>query len=89
MSKRVVITGVGVITPLGNDIESTWTKLVNGISGIEPISKFDTEKFSVKVAGEVKDFQPEKFIDKKKSEEWGGIHNLLLLPVKWLSKMQD
>ncbi len=71
MSKRVVITGVGVITPLGNDIESTWTKLVNGISGIEPISKFDTEKFSVKVAGEVKDFQPEKFIDKKEIRRMG------------------
>lgn len=71
MSKRVVITGVGVITPLGNDIESTWIKLVNGISGIEPISKFDTEKFSVKVAGEVKDFQPEKFIDKKEIRRMG------------------
>ena len=71
MKKRVVITGIGAVTPLGNDIVSTWNNLVNGVSGIQPITKFDTGKFTVKVAGEVKDFQPEQFIDPKEVRRMG------------------
>ena len=67
MNKRVVITGIGSVTPLGNDSLTTWENIKNGVSGIEPIKRIDTEKFTVKVGGEVKDFAPEKFMDMKES----------------------
>lgn len=71
MKKRVVITGIGAVTPLGNDVGTTWRKLVNGESGIAPITKFNMEKFNVKVAGEVKDFAPEQFMDPKEARRMG------------------
>lgn len=71
MKKRVVITGIGAVTPLGNDVSSTWNNLTQGVSGIIPITRFDTENFTVKVAGEVKEFQPEKFMDPKEARRMG------------------
>jgi len=71
MKKRVVITGVGAVTPLGNDAFSTWDKIKNGISGIGPGTIFDTDKVDVKIAAEVKGFAPEKFIDKKEARRMG------------------
>lgn len=65
MKKRVVITGIGAVTPLGNDAFTTWENIKNGVSGIAPITRIDSEKFNVKVAGEVKNFAPEEFIDHK------------------------
>lgn len=63
--KRVVITGLGAITPLGKDVETTWDGLINGVSGAGPITLFDTEKFKTKFACEVKDFNPTDFFDRK------------------------
>jgi len=63
--RRVVITGVGAVSPLGTGNQKNWDALVNGRSGIGLITRFDTSTFSVKVAGEVKDFDAEQFIDKK------------------------
>ena len=63
--RRVVITGIGAVTPVGNDIETMWDSLVNGKNGIDYIKRFDTEKLKVKVAAEVKDFDPTKYIEKK------------------------
>lgn len=65
MNKRVVITGVGAVTPVGNDVNTMWENLMNGKSGIGPLTRKDPDKFPVKIAGEVKDFDPEQFIDKK------------------------
>jgi 3-oxoacyl-[acyl-carrier-protein] synthase II len=59
--KRVVITGLAAITPLGNTLASSWEGLVSGRSGIAPISLFDASGFSTRIAGEVKDFDPERF----------------------------
>ena len=56
--RRVVITGIGMITPIGNDVKSTWSSLVKGISGTGNITLFDTENFSTKIAAEVKNFDP-------------------------------
>jgi 3-oxoacyl-[acyl-carrier-protein] synthase II len=67
--KRVVITGVGAISPCGLDTESTWAALVAGKSGIAPITRFDVSAHSSKIAGELKGFQPEKYIEKKKLKE--------------------
>ena len=59
--ERVVITGVGAVTPVGNDVPQFWDSLVNGVCGIAPITRFDTADFKVKVAAEVKGFDPTKY----------------------------
>ena len=63
--RRVVITGIGVVSPLGCGNAKNWDALVNGRSGIGPITRFDASAMPVRIAGEVKDFNPEDFIDKK------------------------
>lgn len=63
--RRVVVTGLGCITPLGNDVETTWNNMVNGVCGIDFIKSFDTTDSKAKVAGEVKDFDPLKYIEKR------------------------
>ena len=65
MKNRVVITGDGSISPLGFNSKSLWKNLINGQSGVDYIQQFDTENFSVKIAGEVKDFDPNDFFDSK------------------------
>ncbi len=62
--KRVVVTGLGCITPVGNDIAGFWNNIINGVHGIGEITKFDTTGFKVKIAAEVKDFKPEMYIEK-------------------------
>lgn len=63
--RRVVVTGLGGVTPVGNDVETIWNNIKNGISGIGEITKFDTTDYKVKLAAEVKDFDPEKYLDYK------------------------
>ncbi len=63
--RRVVVTGYSMITALGNDAESSWAGMIKGESGIGRITRFDTEGYITKIAGEVKDFNPERFIEKK------------------------
>ncbi|KJS81231.1 MAG: 3-oxoacyl-ACP synthase [Peptococcaceae bacterium BICA1-8] len=68
MSKRrVVVTGMGIISPVGTGIEKFWSSLLEGKSGIGPITRFDASELSTRIAGEVKDFQVEKYIDKKEA----------------------
>ncbi|MDQ3131718.1 MAG: beta-ketoacyl-ACP synthase II [Acidobacteriota bacterium] len=72
MKRRVVITGLGLVTPCGNDVATTWAAMKRGESGADYIKKFDTEKFSVKFACEVKDFDPLNFLDKKEARRMGA-----------------
>lgn len=72
MKRRVVITGLGLITPCGNNVQDTWTALMRGESGVGYIEKFDTEKFSVKIAAEVKNFDPLNYIEKKEARRMGS-----------------
>lgn len=65
MARRVVITGVGMVTPLGNTAAESWAALVEGRSGIGPITRFDASDFASQIAGEVKDFDPTTYIPKK------------------------
>jgi 3-oxoacyl-[acyl-carrier-protein] synthase II len=67
MRKRVVITGMGCISPLGNDVKTTWENLIAGKSGIAKITFFDPSKLKVKIAGEVKGFDPLNFMDAKEA----------------------
>jgi len=63
--KRVVVTGLGAITPLGKTVEETWTNLVNGVSGAAPIAQFDASKFKTQFACEVKDYDAKDYFDRK------------------------
>jgi len=72
MKRRVVVTGLGLVTPCGNDVASTWTALLRGESGVDYIKKFDTEKYSVKIAAEVKGFDPLNFLEKKEARRMGA-----------------
>ena len=67
--KRVVVTGLGAITPIGNSVEEVWTNAVNGVSGAGPITHFDTEKFKTKFACEVKGFNAADYIDPKEARK--------------------
>jgi len=65
MRRRVVVTGLGMVTPLGTGVEKNWEALCAGKSGIGPITKFDASDFTCQIAGEVKDFRSEDFMDKQ------------------------
>ncbi len=67
--KRVVITGMGALTPLGNTIDEYWNGLVNGVSGAAPITLFDASKFRTRFACEVKNFDPNQHLDKKEARK--------------------
>src|SRR3954463_10232053 len=68
MKRRVVVTGMGVLTPVGNDVATTWEALISGKSGTAPITKFDASNFPVRLAAEVKGFDPLNFMDRKEAK---------------------
>ncbi len=65
MGRRVVVTGLGAITPVGNNLDKTWQALLEGRSGIDTISRFDASEYTTQIAGEVRDFDPLEFLDRK------------------------
>ncbi len=67
MKRRVVVTGMGAVTPIGLDVDSYWASLKKGISGVGYITKFDTSEYDVKIAAEVKEFDSEKYLEKKEA----------------------
>ncbi|CAM5209966.1 beta-ketoacyl-ACP synthase II [Oligella ureolytica] len=69
MRRRVVITGLGIVSPVGNTIESAWDNLVNGRSGIGPITRFDASEFNSQIAGEVKDFDIGNYLNSKEAKQ--------------------
>jgi 3-oxoacyl-[acyl-carrier-protein] synthase II len=78
MRRRVVVTGLGVVTAIGNDVPSTWAALMRGDSGAAPIKRFDAENFPVKFACEVKNFDPLSFLDKKEARRMGQFTHFAL-----------
>lgn len=68
MKRRVVVTGLGCVTPVGNDVATTWQSLLAGVSGAGPITKFDAEKFDVRFACELKGFDPLGYMDRKEAK---------------------
>jgi len=71
LTRRVVVTGVGLVSALGVGTEQTWSNLLAGKSGIGPITHFDTTGFSTKFAAEVKGFDPLQFVEKKELKKMG------------------
>ena len=82
MKKRVVITGIGAVTPLGNDAWSTWENAKNGISGIGIAQQINLDKVDVKLAGEVKNFKPDDFMDRKEARRMGRFSQLAVAASK-------
>jgi len=68
VKRRVVVTGVGLVTPLGTGTEKTWEGLISGRSGVGPITRFDASAHGVQIAAEVKDFQPDDYFDRKQAK---------------------
>ncbi len=62
--RRVVVTGMGALTPVGNDVDTFWNSIISGVCGIDKITKFDTSEYKVKIAAEVKDFDPSVYMEK-------------------------
>lgn len=67
--KRVVVTGIGALTPLGNSVQEYWNGLINGVSGADSITLFDSSKFKTRFACELKNFEPTSFLDKKEARK--------------------
>jgi 3-oxoacyl-[acyl-carrier-protein] synthase II len=76
MDRRVVVTGLGCLSPLGNDVASTWCAIKQGRSGIGPISRFDAERLPVRFAGEVKDFEPTSILEPKQARRMDRFQQL-------------
>ena len=79
MTKEVVITGIGMISPVGNTIDASWNNLINGNSGIDVIKSFDTSEMETKIAGEIKDFNPIDLIGKKESRRMDRFSQLAIV----------
>jgi 3-oxoacyl-[acyl-carrier-protein] synthase II len=84
--RRVVITGVGAVTPLGNDVETTWTNLISGRSGAGPITHFDSSGFPVTFACEVKDFDPTDWVDRKQARRMDRFAHLVIAAARQAEK---
>src|SRR5256714_3778949 len=69
--RHVAVTGIGFITPIGNDMETVWSNMVEGVSGVGRITRFDTTNFDTKIAAEVKSFNPERYMDRKTARHIG------------------
>src|SRR5580658_3413608 len=67
--KRVVVTGIGALTPLGNNLTDYWTNLIDGVSGADFITQFDASKFKTRFACELKNFDPLDFLDRKEARK--------------------
>jgi 3-oxoacyl-[acyl-carrier-protein] synthase II len=76
--RRVVVTGLGMVTPLGNDVETTWQRLLAGESGAGPITQFDASDYSVRFACEVKDFDPSEWVERKQARRLDRFTHLIL-----------
>ncbi len=77
--KRVVVTGLGAITPLGGNLSETWNGLINGVSGSDWITRFDTEKFKTKFACEVKNYDPTNYFDRKEARKMDRYSHFALI----------
>lgn len=86
MERRVVVTGMGAITPIGNNVEEFWNSLVEGKCGIDKITHFDTTNYKVKLAGEVKNFNVEDYFEKREAKRLDRYSHLALMAERELMK---
>ena len=82
MTREVVVTGIGMISPVGNTIDDSWDNLINGNSGIDIIKSFDPSELETKIAGEIKNFDPIELIGKKEARRMDRFSQLALVAGK-------
>ena len=82
MERRVVITGLGAITPIGNNVEEFWDGIKSGRCGIDKIKNFDTSNFKVKIAGEVKNYNPEDYFDRRSARRLDKYSQFAIIAAK-------
>ncbi len=87
--RRVVITGLGALTPIGNNADTFWNSLINGVSGAAPITKFDTSKFKTKFACEIKNFDPTDFMEKGEAKRYDAFTQYALVTVEEAIKQAE
>ncbi|RJP49393.1 MAG: beta-ketoacyl-[acyl-carrier-protein] synthase II, partial [Anaerolineaceae bacterium] len=80
--EKIVITGMGTVNPLGLSVGESWQAVVNGVSGVGPITQFDTAEYLVKIACEVKNFAPENYMDMKEARRRDRYEQLAAAAVK-------
>ena len=80
--RRVVVTGLGALTPLGNDVETSWNNIKNGVNGIDQIKNFDTTDFAVTIAAELKDFDVANYLDKKAAKRLDAFSQFAMIASK-------
>lgn len=84
--RRVVVTGVGAVTSIGNDAETSWENAKKGVNGVAKMTRLNPDDFPVKIAAELKDFDVEKYLEKKKLVKWTVLRIMQLQVLKWLYK---
>ena len=89
IGKRVVITGLAAITPIGNDLGTSWSNLLQGTSGIGPITQFDCSEFQTRIAGELKNFRPEEYIPAKQLKRMDRFVQIAVMASNQLLKDAD
>lgn len=89
MKRRVVVTGLGAVTPLGNDVETTWKNVIAGKNGVGPVTRVNPDDFPAKVAGEVKDFDPTLFMEKKETKRMDRFAQYAVAAAKMAVKDAD
>ena len=67
-ARRVVVTGIGLLSPCGNSVDESWKNISSGVSGVAPITAFDASEYTSRIAGEVKNFDPLEYLDKKEAK---------------------
>ena len=82
MDRRVVVTGLGAITPIGNNVEESWNGIKTGKCGVDEITLFDTTDFKVKIAAEVKNFNPEEYFDRKTAKRQDRFSHFALIAAR-------
>ena len=80
--RRVAVTGLGFVTPIGKDLETVWSSMVEGVSGVGPITHFDAAGYSARIAAEVKGFEPERYMDRKTARHLGRYCQFALAAAK-------
>ncbi len=86
IGKRVVVTGLASISPLGNNLDSSWSRLLEGKSGIGPITRFDSQDFATRIAGEVKDFPEKDFLNRKQIQRMDRFNRYAVASAEMLCK---
>ena len=86
--RRVVVTGLGALTPLGNTLQAYWDALVKGTSGAAPITNFDASKFKTQFACEVKGFDPTEFMDRKEARKMDPFSQFAVAASDWKAVSQ-